>query len=85
MAQRRKIAALLLLMFCFVSVGVLVTPYTAYAKKITSIRQAEKLARKKVKNATITESDKDYEKGVLIYEIEMIKGTILLTGLPMES
>ena len=75
MAQRRKIAALLLLMFCFVSVGVLVTPYTAYAKKITSIRQAEKLARKKVKNATITESDKDYEKGVLIYEIEMIKGT----------
>ncbi len=75
MAKKRKMAAMLLLMFCFVSVGVLATPHSVYAKKINSMKEAEKLARKKVKNATIVESDKDYEKGVLIYEIEMVKGT----------
>ena len=51
MAKKRKMAAMLLLMFCFVSVGVLATPHSVYAKKINSMKEAEKLARKKVKNA----------------------------------
>lgn len=44
------------------------------AKELTSLNQAEKLAKKKVKKATVTEVDKDYENGVLVYEVELTKG-----------
>lgn len=72
--KQRKITTLLIL-FCFLAVGLLIPSNQVQAKKITSMEQAQKLALKKVKNATVTEVDRDYEKGVLIYEIQLIKGT----------
>lgn len=64
----------LCMMFCLAAVfatGV----KTAEAKKITSISQAEKKAKKKVKNAVVTEAEMDYEKGEKVYEITLRKGT----------
>lgn len=70
----RRTFLALCVMLCLVSVGVL-SPDTASAKKITSISQAEKEALKKVKGATVTEVDKDYENGILVYEVQLRKGT----------
>lgn len=66
---------MIFMMVCLVSAGVLSSSDTAYAQKITSMNQAKKKALKKVKNAVVTEVDKDYEKGILIYEIHLVKGT----------
>lgn len=62
------------MMLCLVFVGVL-SPEKVCAKEITSIEQAEEEALNKVKGATVTEVDKDYENGVLVYEVELVKGT----------
>ena len=72
---RTKITAMMCMMFCLVAAGVLLTPNTAFAKKITRDSQAESMARKKVKGGTVVEVDKDYEKGNLVYEVKLIKGT----------
>ncbi len=48
---------------------------TAKAKEITSISQAEKKAKKKVKNAVVTEAEMDSKKGEKVYEITLRKGT----------
>ncbi len=71
----RKKVMMFLTMFCLVSVGVLSSSNTVYAKKITSMSQAEAMALKKVKNAVVTELDKDYEKGRIVYEVKLVKGT----------
>lgn len=63
-----------LMMMCLISLSLL-SPETVSAKKITSINQAEQKALKKVKGATVTEIDKDYDDGVLVYEVHLIKGT----------
>ncbi len=63
-----------LMMMCLMSL-ILLYPETVSAKKITSINQAEQKALKKVKSATVTEIDKDYDDGVLVYEVHLIKGT----------
>lgn len=73
--RTRRVFMMIFMLVCCVTAGVLFTSDTAYAKKITSISQAKKEALKKVKNAVITEVDKDYEKGKLIYEIHLSKGT----------
>lgn len=71
--MRRTLMAVVM-MICLVSLSIL-SPETVCAKKITSISQAEKEALKKVKGATVTEVDKDYEDGVLVYEVQLVKGT----------
>lgn len=71
----RKKVMMFLTMVCLVSVGVLSSSGTVYAKKITNIWQAEAMALKKVKNGIVTEIDKDYEKGSLVYEVDLVKGT----------
>lgn len=63
------------LMVFVVYSGVFASPDMVDAKGITSAREAEKEALKKVKNATVTEIDSDYENGVLVYEVELVKGT----------
>lgn len=59
---------------CFVFANVLCFPTPVSAKEITSVYQAKRLAREKVKGATVTEVDKDYEKGELVYEVKLVKG-----------
>lgn len=49
-------------------------PVTVEAKKITGISAAKKLARNKVKDATVTEVDTDYENGTTVYDVELHKG-----------
>lgn len=73
--KKKKISFMILVMFCMVFVGVFSFSDTAYAKKITSFAQVKKMALKKVKNAIVTEMDKDYEKGILVYEVHLLKGT----------
>ncbi len=46
----------------------------AEAKKIKSPSAAEKLAKKKVKAAVVTEVDIDYENGARVYDVSLIKG-----------
>lgn len=54
---------------------VAVIPVNVQAKKIGSVSAAKKLARNKVKGATVTEVDTDYENGNLVYEVELHKGS----------
>ncbi len=44
------------------------------ANKITGITQARNKALKEVKNATILDVDKDYDDGVLVYDVDLLKG-----------
>ena len=48
---------------CLALIGIFSSSETAYAKKITSTRQAEEKALNQVKKAVVTESDKDSKKG----------------------
>ncbi len=73
--RTRRLSIPMLLAVCLALIGLLAFPSTAHAKKITSLRQAAKLAAKEVKNADVTEIDTDYEKGQLVYEVQLIKGT----------
>lgn len=58
---------------CIVSAGILI-PNTAYAKKITSFHQIEKLAEKEVRGGRVIELDRDYEKGEFVFEARLLKG-----------
>lgn len=71
---KRSIFVTIFLMAGFMLINVFFFSDTVFAKGITSIRQAEKLAKKQVKGAAVVEVDQDYEKGVLVYEIRLIKG-----------
>ncbi len=76
--KKFKMFGMILTVFCFVLLGMLAAPHkgdVAYAKKITKDSQVVKLAKKKVPGAQIFEIDRDYEKGNLLYEVKMIKGT----------
>ncbi len=74
MKKAGKRITMVLLAICFVFASVLTWTDNAYAAKITSASQAKKKALEKVPNAIITDVDRNYEKGVLVYEIELIKG-----------
>ncbi len=53
----------------------LCAPVKSEAKKISSLSAAKKMAKKKVKKAVITEAGTEYDKGTLVYEIELFKGS----------
>lgn len=67
--SRRWVAVVMI--FCSV---VAVLPTNVQAKKISSVSAAKKLARSKVKSAVVTEVDKGYENGSMVYEVELHKG-----------
>lgn len=48
---------------------------SAFAKAITSTKQAEEKALKKVEDATVIESGRDTDDGEPVYEVELVKGT----------
>ena len=60
---------------CLAFFGMFFAPDSVYAKSIASLNQAAQLAKKAVKNATVTEMDRDYEAGQLVYEIHLVKKT----------
>ncbi len=53
--EKRKLSVRIFMVCCLALIGILAVPSTAYAKKITSDRQVEKMAKKKVKGATVVE------------------------------
>ncbi|MCX4320207.1 MAG: PepSY domain-containing protein [Lachnospiraceae bacterium] len=73
MKKSNRILTMIFLV-CFVFANVLCFPTLVSAKEITSSYQAKRLAREKVKGATVTEVDRDYEKGELVYEVKLVKG-----------
>ena len=70
-AKRRSIAVFLIM--CFVFGGIFFEPEAVLAAKISSAAKAREKAMKKVPNAVVTEVDSDYEKGVLVYDVELVK------------
>lgn len=58
-----------------IAFSIFITQNPAQAKKITSLHQAEKKAKKQVKNATVTDLEKDRKDGVTVYEIQLRKGS----------
>ena len=57
------------------AVSVLFADSNAYAKKITSVNQAQKKALNEVKNSVVTDTELDNEDGQAVYEISLLKGT----------
>lgn len=62
------------IMVCMAVVMVCMGSTIASAKAISSMEQAKKLARQKVKTATITEVEQDTDDGVAVYEVSLDKG-----------
>ena len=62
MKKRNKVT-MILMMFCFIAIGMIASSDTAYAKKITNYKQVKKLALKEVKGAKIIEIDKSHDEG----------------------
>ncbi len=73
--KMKKTLSAFLLVVCFVAAGILTFPKEAQAKELTSLSQAEELALKSVKNARVTDAEQEYKNGVLLYEIQLRKGT----------
>ena len=59
---------------CLICAGALCVPQTASAKGITKASQAKKLAKKQVKGATSIKVKKERDNGVLVYQVELVKG-----------
>lgn len=70
----KKYGIMVLLTICFIVMGIFMGTENINAAKINNLSQAKAKALKKVPNAVVTEVDSDYEKGVLIYDIELVKG-----------
>ncbi len=72
--KKHRMIMSIFLMLCLVCTNVFCFPSAVSAKEISSIYQAKRLAKAKVKGATVTEIDQDYENGTLVYEVQLIKG-----------
>lgn len=59
---------------CFAAAGVFGLSQNAYAARIGSENQASAKALEKVKGATVTDVERDHEQGVVVYEVELVKG-----------
>lgn len=73
--KMKRMWMLTLFMICLVAIGILSFSQKTYAKAITSLQQAEELALRSVKNARVTDAEQEYKNGILIYEIQLRKGT----------
>lgn len=72
--KMRKWTVLFVALLCFLAFGAF-SSNKVQAKKITSLKQAEKKALKEVKKAVITKSETEHENGTLYYEVELRKGS----------
>ncbi len=50
------------------------TQINVFAAKISNQEEAKALALEKIPNATVTDIETDKENGVLVYEVDLIKG-----------
>lgn len=73
--RNSRFFTVIFMMVCLMSTSVFFHTDTVYTKKITSIEQAEEKALAKIEDAIVTEADKDYENGKLVYEIHLMKDT----------
>lgn len=64
----------LLMALCFAFLGNLLWTQSVYAGSLNSEDQARQKALKRVKNATVTEVDSDYENGIRVYDVDLVKG-----------
>lgn len=62
------------LFLCSLLSTALLLPATASAAGISSTAAAEKAALAKVPGASVTESEKDTEDGISVYEVKLVKG-----------
>lgn len=72
--KKRSVLTVMFLAICLLFTSICYVPSTVFAKEITTVLQAKKQAKKKVKGSTVVEVDKDYEKGVLVFEVHLLKG-----------
>ncbi len=72
--REQKRNRMVLLAVCFVFACLVLWTENADAGQINSITAAKQKALKKVPGAVVIEVDSDYEKGVLVYEVDLIKG-----------
>ena len=72
--KKHSRTAAIFMIICLAMANVLCVPETVSAKNPVTDQQIRKLAKKQVQGGRIVEIDQDYEKGVLVYEIEMLKG-----------
>ncbi|MCI8814222.1 MAG: hypothetical protein HFH60_11145 [Lachnospiraceae bacterium] len=70
----QKKFVVVMLTICLMELGGTVFSAPVYAKKITGLKQAARMALQTVKNGDVTEVDRDYERGKLVYEVQVIKG-----------
>lgn len=74
--KRRSLIMTIIFTFCLMTANIYSYPDadTSFAKEITTVRQAKKLAKKQVHGAVVTEVEKDDEDGSSVYEIKLTKG-----------
>lgn len=73
MKKTKKITSILLAV-CLFAAGILGLAQSTDAAAINNLTQAKAKALAKVPNATVTEAKRDHENGVLVYDIELVKG-----------
>ena len=72
--KKNNIWMAVILIACFAFTNVFCFSNTVFAKRLSTVRQVEKLAKKKVAGARVLEIEKDRENGVLVYEVQLRKG-----------
>lgn len=71
--KKRKFGAILLASFLAFA-GVLAGTQDVSAKKISSTNEAKQKAMQKVKNPDYITADRDHDDGIVVYEVDMVKG-----------
>lgn len=73
MKKRSRIVTIFLTV-CLVMANAVCVPQAVSARNPVTEQQVKRLAKKQIKGGIIVEMDQEYEKGVLVYEIQMLKG-----------
>ncbi len=72
--MKKVIRRIFVIVFVLACVSLVNGSQDVDAKKINSVNQAQKKAVKKVPGANVTEVDIDMENGVMVYDVELLKG-----------
>lgn len=71
MTEKIRIA---LFSVCFLAAGVSGMTISAKAAGISNESQASARAQEKIPGATVTDVDRDHEQGVVVYDVDLVKG-----------
>lgn len=75
--KKYRFSITVMLVFCFILTSMLGFTFmmnNVSAQEITTVSQAKKLAKKVVKGATVLEAEQDDDDGILVYEVQLVKG-----------